>query len=183
MHIVQREGFGRVLELTEDVAAGTAIILEKPAILCSSRSLLNPLRDFSQLNDDQRLWLNTLESHQWEKYPLPPCLHHADPEVIRFYRILQVNGHSFDRGKQVALFAHISLLEHSCASNAFYNSMPCRGVGAVMASRDLRKGSRITICYSPKQSALLFWPRRIREAEMIGGRIWWHSKGERQSSS
>ncbi|CAK0882431.1 unnamed protein product [Prorocentrum cordatum] len=93
-------------------------------------------------------------------------MHELPFQVDRFRRILSVNGHSYDGGKKIALFEHISIAQHACDSNAQYSSIAGLGVSRLFALQDLSAGDSVKICYLPRCGPLRVWPRWARQNEL-----------------
>lgn len=126
-HIVQRPGFGRVLQLTQDVRAEEDIVVEAPKIIVPKPCLPTIREEYARLTGEQRTFLRSLNSHQCsghEEVGLPPELEH-------FYNVLCINAHTFEHDKKQAVYEHISMVEHSCCSNASYIDVPSMGLGAL----------------------------------------------------
>lgn len=162
---VQRETFGRVLELTEPVRAGDNIVVEPPCVKWS-RSISDDLTPenlsavYKSLTDEQREFVATLSGNvEKTEHPMSKLL---PPEIDHFRRAMLVNAHAYGTGTsdETAFFQHISFAPHSCSPCAQYCSVQRWGVGRLYALRDLAAGEMVTISYiPPSPGCLVLWPR------------------------
>ncbi|KAH7131663.1 hypothetical protein B0J13DRAFT_642489 [Dactylonectria estremocensis] len=155
--IVQIPGRGRGLMATRYIARGTRVLLETPILTACA---MEP----QDMDTAVAATLKQLPKAEQQKFLL---LHNNFPGKLPFFGIMRTNSICCGPGSETgAVYATISLINHSCLPNTHSSWNYERGHQTVHAIRDIVCGEEITLAYTAED--LPSRPRRENLKESFG---------------